>query len=232
MHFCRRGIIRKYDLIAFLNFSMLLVAVKVSSRFFVQRASTSLWHFLWGLSFHNLSPAPCFICSFSSRVLRWRGAITNWHQWCDPHWIADPYFPWNYEIPKKLVINACICQEFAILPHRLLVRNIVNTFNTKKLAETRTVNYLILYLMVTQTIITLKKQDLEHQHTVYRRTTGITFALSGKRADSRVGRKISNQHTETTLQEDCPFHSNAIHDSLTQIVDYNEAYGIGITCSL
>ena len=28
MHFCRRGIIRKYDLIAFLNFSMLLVAVK------------------------------------------------------------------------------------------------------------------------------------------------------------------------------------------------------------
>ncbi len=54
---------------------------------------------------------------------------------------------------KKLVINACICQEFAILPHRLLVRNIVNTFYTKKLAETRTVNYLILYLMVTQTII-------------------------------------------------------------------------------
>ena len=28
MHFCRRGIIRKYDLIAFLNFSMPLVAVK------------------------------------------------------------------------------------------------------------------------------------------------------------------------------------------------------------
>ena len=48
-----------------------------------------------------------------------------------------------------------------------------------------------------------------------------------------MARKLSDigkpmwQHTETTLQEDCPFHSNAIHDSLTQIVDYNEAYGIG-----
>ena len=73
MHFCRRGIIRRYDLIVFLNFGMLLVTIKVSSRFFVLRASTFLWRFLWRLSFHNLSAAPCFICSFSSRVLRWRG---------------------------------------------------------------------------------------------------------------------------------------------------------------
>ena len=57
-------------------------------------------------------------------------------------------------------------------------------------AETRTVNYLILYLMVTQTIITLKKQDLEHQQSIGGRPA-LLFALSGKRADSRVGRKIS-----------------------------------------
>lgn len=100
MHFCRRGIIRKYDLIAFLNFSMLLVAVKVSSRFFVQRASTSLWHFLWGLSFHNLSPAPCFICSFSSRVLRWRGAITKLASMMRPSLNCRPLLSmklWNSE---------------------------------------------------------------------------------------------------------------------------------------
>ena len=67
MHSADVGIIRKYDLIAFSTFSMLLVAVKVSSRFFVQRASSILVALLVGLSFHNLSPAPCFICSFSSR---------------------------------------------------------------------------------------------------------------------------------------------------------------------
>ena len=64
MHFCRRGIIRKYDLIAFLNFSMPLVAVKVSSRFFVQRASTSLWHFLWDCRSTTYHPLPVLSAHF------------------------------------------------------------------------------------------------------------------------------------------------------------------------
>ena len=134
----------KYDLIAFLNFSMLFVAVKVSSRF-VQRASTSLWH-LWGLSFHNLSPALFYLLIFITGVTLARGNNKTGINDATLIELQTLTFHETMKFRKKLVINACICQEFAILPHRLLVRNIVNTFNTKKLAETRTVNYLILYL--------------------------------------------------------------------------------------
>ena len=182
MHFCRRGIIRKYDLIAFLNFSMLLVAVKSLITLLCPAGIYILVALLVGIVILQLITRSLFyLLIFITGVTLARGNNKTGINDATLIELQTLTFHETMKFRKKLVINACICQEFAILPHRLLVRNIVNTFYTKKLAETRTVNYLILYLMVTQTIITLKKQDLEHQHTVYRRTTGITFALSGKK---------------------------------------------------
>ena len=166
MHFCRRGIIRKYDLIAFLNFSMLLVAVK-SHHASLSSGIYILVHFLWGLSFTTYHPSLFYLLIFITGVTLARGNNKTGINDATLIELQTLTFHETMKFRKKLVINACICQEFAILPHRLLVRNIVNTFNTKKLAETRTVNYLILYQWSTQTIITLKKQeDLEHQHSL------------------------------------------------------------------
>ena len=49
--------------------------------------------------------------------------------------------------------------------------------NAKKLAETGTVYYLVLYLVIAQTIVTLKEYDLEHKNNIYLRTSCRSLAL-------------------------------------------------------
>ena len=49
--------------------------------------------------------------------------------------------------------------------------------NTKKLTKTGTVYYLVLYLVIAQTIITLKEYDLEHKYNIYLRTSCRSLAL-------------------------------------------------------
>ncbi len=54
----------------------------------------------------------------------------------------------------------------------------IHVLYPQKSAETGAVHYLIFYLMVTQAIVTLEKQYLEHQHTIYGRTPGIALTLA------------------------------------------------------
>ena len=159
MHFCRRGIIRKYDLIAFLNFSMLLVAVKSLITLLCPAGIYILVALLVGIVIPQLITRSLFyLLIFITGVTLARG--NNKTGINDATSLNCRPLSTNYEIPKKACHKRLYLSGVRDIPHRLLVRNIINTFNTKKLAETRTVNYLILYLMVTQTIITLKKQDL------------------------------------------------------------------------
>ena len=130
-------------LLRFLNFSMLLVAKKS------HHASLSSGHLhpcgtscgdCHSTTYH---PLLFYLLIFITGVTLARGNNKTGINDATLIELQTLTFHETMKFRKKLVINACICQEFAILPHRLLVRNIVNTFNTKKLAETRTVNYLI-----------------------------------------------------------------------------------------
>jgi hypothetical protein len=52
----------------------------------------------------------------------------------------------------------------------------------RNLRKSGAVDNLILYLMVAQTVVTLKKQHLEHQYAVERWTTRFALALSCKQS--------------------------------------------------
>ena len=49
--------------------------------------------------------------------------------------------------------------------------------NAKELAETGAVYNLVLYLVVAQTIVTLKEYDLEHKNNIYLRTSCRSLAV-------------------------------------------------------
>ena len=126
-----------------LRFSTLVccLAVKKSHHASLSSGHLILWHFLWIVIPQLITRSLFYLLIFITGVTLARGNNKTGINDATLIELQTLTFHETMKFRKKLVINACICQEFAILPHRLLVRNIVNTFNTKKLAETRTVNY-------------------------------------------------------------------------------------------
>ena len=64
-----------------------------------------------------------------------------------------------------------------ICPYGLLIQNFSHSMNAEKLAKTCAVNNLILYLMVTQAIVTLKKNNLKHENHINLWTSGSCLAI-------------------------------------------------------
>lgn len=73
-----------------------------------------------------------------------------------------PIFHEAAEAGKQLVIRTAGSEFLTVFPYHLLIGDIVHTLYNQKVTETGTVHYLILYLMVAQTIVILKEQYFEH----------------------------------------------------------------------
>ena len=97
--------------------------------------------------------------------------------------VVEPHFvKAGAEVIEKSVIDFSTCQHLLVIPHGFLVGNVSDITDAKKFAKTGAVDNLILYLMVAQTVVTLKKQHLEHQYAVERWTTRFALALSCKQS--------------------------------------------------
>ena len=70
------------------------------------------------------------------------------------------------ELVEQEVESTCLAEPVSAEPDGLLIRYFCNCLNSEKLAEVGTVNYLILYLVVPQTIITLQKYDFKQQYNI------------------------------------------------------------------
>lgn len=72
------------------------------------------------------------------------------------------------EIIKQSFEHASTRQSVLARPNSLFVRNLTYSMDAKELPKTGAVDYLVLYLVVAQTIITLQKYDFEHENNIYR----------------------------------------------------------------
>lgn len=79
------------------------------------------------------------------------------------------------ELVEEPVEQSGIRQDLTEFLDSLFIGDIAHVLNAEELLETGTVGYLVLYLMVAQTVIALEEQYLEHHHRFYRMTTGIAF---------------------------------------------------------
>lgn len=84
------------------------------------------------------------------------------------------------ELVEQEVESTCLAEPVSAEPDGLLIRYFCNCLNSEKLAEVGTVNYLILYLVVPQTIITLQKYDFKQQYNINELTACRGLTLLGQ----------------------------------------------------
>jgi hypothetical protein len=70
----------------------------------------------------------------------------------EPHFVKA-----GAEVIEKLVVDFTPCQHLFVVPDGFLVGNISHITDAKEVTKTGAVDNLILYLMVAQTVVTLKK---------------------------------------------------------------------------
>lgn len=179
MHIGRRCCIREDYLVAFVYLDMLLVAVKRVSALLRPTGIHILMEFLVRIVIPQFVALALLYLRIllTSVALAWGNDKTGIY---DPPLVELKALGLHErtEVFKQLVIRTDGREGFAILPDRLLVRYIIHVLYPQKSAETGAVHYLIFYLMVTQAIVALEKQYLEHQHTIYGRTPGIALTLA------------------------------------------------------
>ena len=85
------------------------------------------------------------------------------------------------KLGKKVVIKGCICEELGIVGEGVVVRKMVKRLNRKKVGESGRVKYVIVYVMVSERIIRVKKEEVEDEERVYGGRRGISFGVWGKK---------------------------------------------------
>src|SRR5574344_395703 len=151
-------IILQYHLVPLIRLGMHLRSVELLASFLRPAGINVLVALLVGLVIPQLAPATFLDCL----VLFACVALTRSHNETrinNPTFVElEPHFvKAGAEVIEKLVVDFTPCQHLFVVPDGFLVGNISHITDAKEVTKTGAVDNLILYLMVAQTVVTLKK---------------------------------------------------------------------------